>query len=60
MLKSRLKRRAALGGRAVDRLAEIEAAVAGLKDEDLRSVEEGAPHRQRGAAFRLYQRHLAW
>ena len=35
MLKSRIKRRAAVGGRAVDRLAEIEAAVAALKDEDL-------------------------
>lgn len=35
MLKSRTKRRAAAGGRAVDRLAEIEAAVAALKDEDL-------------------------
>ena len=35
MLKSRMKRHAAVGGRAVDRLAEIEAAVAALKDEDL-------------------------
>jgi len=35
MLKSRIKRRAAVCGRAVDRLAEIEAAVAALKDEDL-------------------------
>ncbi|WP_042466329.1 hypothetical protein [Sphingomonas sp. FUKUSWIS1] len=35
MLKSRIKRRAAVGCRAVDRLAEIEAAVAALKDEDL-------------------------
>ena len=35
MLKLRIKRRAAVGGRAVDRLAEIEAAVAALKDEDL-------------------------
>ncbi|TXC69950.1 hypothetical protein FSB78_02520 [Sphingomonas ginsenosidivorax] len=35
MLKSRIKRRAAVGDRAVDRLAEIEAAVAALKDEDL-------------------------
>ena len=35
MLKSRIKRRAAVGERAVDRLADIEAAVAALKDEDL-------------------------
>ena len=35
MLKLRIKRRAAVGGRAVDRLAEIEATVAALKDEDL-------------------------
>jgi hypothetical protein len=35
MLKSRIKRHAAVGARAGDRLAEIEAAVAALKDEDL-------------------------
>jgi hypothetical protein len=35
MLKSRIKRRAAVGERAVDRLADIEAAVAALKDDDL-------------------------
>jgi hypothetical protein len=46
MLKSRIKRRSAVGGRAVDRLAEIEAAVAALKDEallDLADIFSGEP-----------------
>ncbi|QNE33007.1 hypothetical protein F1C10_14500 [Sphingomonas sp. NBWT7] len=61
MLKTRMKRQAAKIGRAVDRLAAIEASVAALADEDLLDLAdifaagEPTPLREMAAAEMLHR-----